>query len=696
MEVGFILYNPFSKSLRNHTKFFLFFFLINLFYLYPSSLLSQDNEDETSGDGFKITGIEIILPANSFFQSKDILSIIQTGRTSKFSIQEFDLDLRRIDKFYFDNGFFDAEIDTSLLINVKEKEVEIIFKITENNPYNIDLIEYKGLDFIPRDISSKVFDDGGKNLRHGNRYSKKSLNDEIIRIVDVLNNNGYAFAIADEPEVLKILKNNLNSPNLVKIILNFSTGNFYYYGKTDIEIKNNKYGLNIYEIKYALDYKEGDIFSKKSLLESENNLTKLNILENARIVYESVDSVLKRINLKVIASVRNKFELEPEIVAYDISNRFYAGAGITFTDRYFLGGARTLTTKAQLLYSSKDYNIAEISAQMDQPFLFNYQKLLGTWKLTYSLVSQSIFNISVLNNSIKLDLELPKFTYLNNTSLEWKLANERFSFGGTIQDPETNREVVLPNITIDLFTSTLAWTLIHNNSNSFSFPSRGNFQSFLLEESGLIGKTIQKIFNVSTFSYLKFSHINKFYFNITESGQSSVLASKFLIGVLFETASNKLKIIETGQEVDINVIPIDSRFIAGGSTSVRGWQAKKLGTFPERENGGNFLIEGNIEHRIKPFFDTKGLLKDFGFVTFFDYGNLWKEIGDFSPYQINLAIGFGIRYYTLVGPFRFDIGFRLYDFEAEQNGTKHWLFQNDLKTVFSNKIAFQFGIGNTF
>jgi len=679
-----------------HTKYLFHAFFLVLILIIPSSLFSQDDEEEISGDGFKIKNIEVRLPDNSYFNEKDITSIIQTGRTKYFSFQEFDLDMRRIDKFYFDNGFFDAVIDTSLLIDAEEKEIEIIFIIIENEPYTVDKIEYKGLDNVPDYVTAKIFNEPEINLLQGEKYSKKFLNDEIIRVVNVLNNNGYAFAIADEPEVLKIHRSENNSPHYVRLILNFTTGDFYYYGKTDIEINDNRYNLNVREITIALDYQEGDIFSKSTLIQSESNLTKISILENARIVYENVDSVQKKINLKVITSIRNKYELEPEIVAYDISNRFYAGAGLTFTDRYFLGGARTLTTKAQLLYSSKNYNIAEISAQMDQPYLFNNRKLLGTWKLTYSLISQSIFKISQLDNSIKLDLELPKFTYLNNTSLEWKITNQRISFGGDLEDTENNMIFTIPTITIDLFTSSLAWTLIHNNSNNFTFPSNGNYQSFLIEESGLLAKGIQELFNTSSFSYVKFSHINKFYFDLTGTGQSSVLATKFLVGVLFETADNKIRIVETGEEVDPLIIPNNSRFIAGGSTSVRGWQANKLGTFPERENGGNFLIEGNIEHRIKPFYDTQGLLRDLGFVTFFDYGNLWKNIGDFSPYQINLAIGFGIRYYTLVGPFRFDVGFKLYDFEAEQNGTKHWLFQNDLNTVFTNKIAFQFGIGNTF
>ena len=113
------------------------------------------------------------------------------------------------------------------------------------------------------------------------------------------------------------------------------------------------------------------------------------------------------------------------------------------------------------------------------------------------------------------------------------------------------------------------------------------------------------------------------------------------------------------------------------------------------EYGGNFLFEGNLEHRTKPFRNAKSIFRDLGFVTFFDYGNLWEDASKFQLNQIALAIGGGIRYYTIVGPVRFDIGFKLYDYFAEE-GTNKWLFNNSLNTILKSKIAFQFGIGNTF
>lgn len=188
-------------------------------------------------------------------------------------------------------------------------------------------------------------------------------------------------------------------------------------------------------------------------------------------------------------------------------------------------------------------------------------------------------------------------------------------------------------------------------------------------------------------------NVSKFYFDFYPGSANSVLASKFLLGAIFEYGQNQVIINEYGLETGVNNIPIEWRFIAGGSTSVRGWGGKKLGTFPERENGGNFILEGSLEHRTRPFIDSEGLFKDLGFVTFIDIGNLWEEPSKFKISDIAIAIGAGIRYYTIVGPVRFDIGFKFYDYEAQVN---KWLFENSMKVVLTNKIAFQFGIGHTF
>ena len=92
--------------------------------------------------------------------------------------------------------------------------------------------------------------------------------------------------------------------------------------------------------------------------------------------------------------------------------------------------------------------------------------------------------------------------------------------------------------------------------------------------------------------------------------------------------------------------------------------------------------------------NLKSIFKDLGFVTFLDYGNVWENAGKFKLNEIALAIGLGIRYYTIIGPVRFDIGFKLYDPQPGPDGGAKWIFGKGAH--FEDKYTFQIGIGNTF
>jgi outer membrane protein assembly factor BamA len=213
-----------------------------------------------------------------------------------------------------------------------------------------------------------------------------------------------------------------------------------------------------------------------------------------------------------------------------------------------------------------------------------------------------------------------------------------------VEDIINNQTITLPvGSFINTFSSVIGFTIIHNNTNNFQFPTKGFYQSYLLEESGLLGNFVRKVFDISTFHYFKFTTIHKVYYNLYTDNEASVLATKILLGAIFEYGDNSLKVSGVPYNVDINIVPIETRFVAGGNTSVRGWTGKKLGAFADMENGGNFLIEGNFEHRTKPFRNFKSVFKDLGFVTFFDYGNLWEHPNEFKLNQIAMAIGGGIR-----------------------------------------------------
>jgi len=104
-------------------------------------------------------------------------------------------------------------------------------------------------------------------------------------------------------------------------------------------------------------------------------------------------------------------------------------------------------------------------------------------------------------------------------------------------------------------------------------------------------------------------------------------------------------------------IPKSERYFAGGDTTVRGFQLDHLGepdTFDSDGTpiGGHAEIVLNGEVRLE-------LSKNFGVVAFLDTGNVYSTVNNFSLRSLRAGSGFGLRYNSPVGPFRFDFGWKL-------------------------------------
>ena len=84
---------------------------------------------------------------------------------------------------------------------------------------------------------------------------------------------------------------------------------------------------------------------------------------------------------------------------------------------------------------------------------------------------------------------------------------------------------------------------------------------------------------------------------------------------------------------------------------MRGYAERSIGpdTLAD-ERYGNILINYNIEYRV-------GLPWNFGIVGFFDIGYLDNGIDLQTSDFLKAGTGFGLRYYTPIGPARGDIGF---------------------------------------
>jgi outer membrane protein assembly factor BamA len=233
--------------------------------------------------------------------------------------------------------------------------------------------------------------------------------------------------------------------------------------------------------------------------------------------------------------------------------------------------------------------------------------------------------------------------------------------------------------------SIIGLTLVHDNTNDFFNPSAGFYHSITAENAGLFPRFMNLINrNIDFSQYVKFYTINKFYYDISGRRATSIFAFYNEIG----------DIIEYGKgDYIVPVAPL-YKFISGGSSSLRGWNAKEGGILRTPEDGGKFLFEGSFEYRWRSFSRNQNFLKNIWTVYFIDYGNVWERHKLFKLSEIALAIGIGIRYETFIGPLRVDFGFKLYNPTAKENNK--WLFDNFSRLFKDRKFAFQFGLGNAF
>jgi translocation and assembly module TamA len=101
---------------------------------------------------------------------------------------------------------------------------------------------------------------------------------------------------------------------------------------------------------------------------------------------------------------------------------------------------------------------------------------------------------------------------------------------------------------------------------------------------------------------------------------------------------------------DLDEIPATRRFYAGGGGSVRGYAYRSLSPLGplNRITGGRSLFEASVEARIK-------ITETIGIVPFFDAGMAFDSVFPDFKETLALSAGLGLRYYTPIGPIRFDV-----------------------------------------
>ena len=533
-----------------------------------------------------------------------------------FSEEYLGADIKKMIKFYQQNGFIDVDlVHRYSNVDHENRSLELEIIISENGYVSVNEISYtffsenQDTEIIPDSLFNSIRSD--LELKKGTRFQDSFLQSDKNRIINHFLNFGFAYVEVD----YEILLNDTESE--VEIIWKVNPGPRCYFGP--IQIFSEKEDLEAL-ILDRIEFNPGDLYSKSLLDTTQQGIYSLGLFQVVSVT-AFLDNKKSKI-LPVKISVKETPTISARFgIGYGTEAKFRVFADITKIS--FLGGARRL----QLIVGHsaiQPYNIdlrfiqpAFITRALTlvlNPFIrkqdepgFQVERMGAKSTFLYSFLKRLTSSITytyedVQRDTIDFDLGIPIF-------------DERYS---GLYDKS------MINLGLNWDTSYPMFT-----------PERGFLTSINFQYNGVI-TAVEYPFQKTILDLRTYQKIS-----------STVLALRLKIGGILPIREN-------------DFIPVEERFYSGGSYSVRGWTRQMLGPLDPFGNptGGGSLLEFSSEFRYPLYDIVSG-------VAFMDCGNVWIESYTWKLNEIRYSLGLGIRIKTPIGPVRLDAARPIFDEERK-------------------------------
>ncbi|MGA9408603.1 MAG: POTRA domain-containing protein, partial [Bacteroidota bacterium] len=404
----------------------------------------------------------------------------------------FDGDVIRLRQYLKDNGYTHAEVDTSLRFDPSEKRVDLDIVIRENRRSIIDTLSVIGVDSLPAEVKKEIFD--GLLVKQGSPFIKDAIEQERLRVLRILLNNGYTYAGIDSVTAVRFY-----STDNYSVKFWYRPGERYVFGPVDIHV--NQRDVDSAIIIRELDFTPGQVYSEEKKMDSEQNLNRLGLFESAKVEAQSPLDTMKppAIPIRILLRSRELQEVTPEVLIDDENSTLNTGLGLGYDHRNFYGDARSLSARMRFRLESIDnLNLSgvfkeglseptlltnsDLQMQMVQPYFFS-NKASASWTVSTEYEKQIYYTLNTLTNRIGFS---NKFSSSTAGFVDWNLERVGVSISDTTQvnpaDFTGTRE--------KQFNSILTLTLQQDKTNDVFSPSLGFFRSISVEEAGVIPKLL--------------------------------------------------------------------------------------------------------------------------------------------------------------------------------------------------------------
>ncbi|MFP4070810.1 MAG: outer membrane protein assembly factor BamA [Desulfovibrionales bacterium] len=521
-----------------------------------------------------------------------------------------DRDAAALEAYYGNRGFFDVQVGQPE-VAFEEDGIVVTFKVVEGERYTIGNVSYGG-DLLEEPERLREITRLDDLAEKGEYFDRSVLRSDSQRLADYYTNFGYAFAETD----VDLNKNEANRTIDVTYVMRKE--HRVYIRRVLIE-GNTKTRDNI--IRRELRLGDGDLFGGYKLSRSNQRLTKLDYFESVNIETVPTQSPTE-MDLRV--SVKEKPTGMLSLAAgFSTLESFFVSAKIQ--ERNLFGKGYNLGVQGTIGGTTTNYTISFWNPQL-------YDSNLGIGTTLY-LTEQDYdeYDKDSFGGSLRFAYPLGEYT-----KLLWSYRLEQYELSN-IEEEATDR---IRDFEGTNLASSVKTSVTRDTTNRVFNPSRGSINTLSVEYAGgLIG---------GDDNFVKYL------------ADSSVYYPLFWKAVFHWHGHAGFVHDNTGDDL----IPPFERFHLGGINSIRGYEAREISPVDElgEKFGGNKAFFTNFE-MLFPLSEDLGLVG----LAFFDAGDTWDE-GEEVSLDLYKSVGVGIRWYSPLGPLRFEYGYPLDELNGEQEG----------------------------
>lgn len=607
----------------------------------------------------KVTVRRVTFIGNHSIPDDELRDLMLTGQMGLFSFgsggafrqDAFERDVLILSSHYYDNGFLSVQVAAPRVMLTPDRSgIEIVLSIDEGPRYRIRRLQLSEVDRDGREVEPL----GGRRklremvrARSGEYFNRAELIKDLGSIQTLYRDAGYANVEAPPQTQL------FPKTEEVDVIVPIRRGELVRFGR--IEIRGNTKTRDKV-IRREMEIHEGELFSETRLENSRRRISQLGYFERVDLSSEqSDDGKHIHVNMEVTEKPTGTFQIG---AGFSSIESFIATAQVQQANLF--GRGQSIALMAQLSGLRQLVDIRYIEPYfLDSPFsmqvnLFDQLRVFNEFALD-STGGSLTFGYPLID-----DPEL-------RASLTYTIKSDRVdtqtrsTFFGTASQVSVFERLPIANLFSDGITSSLRPALTYDTRDNRLFPTAGVY---------LQGSTELALTQFgSENEFVRNRLIARYYYPITETIVFKINAEAGVV-----TSPND------------DGVPLFARFFLGGIFDLRGYRLRTVGPrlpltssldpnappIPNGANiGGNLSYFQNLEIEF-PIIQQVGLRG----VVFTDLGNAWNleevycSASPAAPYgvtdpcfdgedlfKVRTSWGFGLRWFSPLGPLRFEWGF---------------------------------------